>query len=98
MSIEITTATIKVAAPGIDAATAGEKDLVLSFNQRTGQLLQTGLFTMSSGSGSAAIGPFERTPELIGYARNAGGYAHVPPCIVFDNTALAGPAAAGANL
>jgi hypothetical protein len=87
MSVYITTNTIKVAAPGIDAATAGEKDLLLSIGQRTGQLLQTGSFNLTSApdggaSGSAAIGPYDRTPELIGYARSSDGRVHNPPCIV----------------
>jgi hypothetical protein len=96
MSVYITTSTIKVAAPGINAATAGEKDLVLSIGQRTGQLLQRGIFPLTQesaggASGSAAIGPFSQAPELIGYARSTDGYAHYPPCIVFSNTALSGP-------
>lgn len=96
MSIYISTGTIKVGLPGIDAETAGEKDLVLSIGQRTGQLLQTGIFSLAinsetgGASGSASIGPFDRTPELIGYARNVGGYSHYPSCMVFDTQAWPG--------
>jgi hypothetical protein len=97
MSIYIDGTQIRVARAGINAQTASEDELVLSISQRTGQILEAGWFGVTSNpstsavTGSSAIGPFSRAPELIGYMRSSDGYVHVPSCITFDETVLGGP-------
>lgn len=95
MSILIDTTKIKVAKQGVDAATADEDELMLSIGQRTGQILGRGQFSMSGANGGAngsgSIGPFDRAPGLVGYAGNTDGFVHIPPVMVNDIRAQAGP-------
>jgi len=94
MSILIQPGLIRVSRPGVDAATALEKDLLLSIGARVGQILGSGYAYLNAEdggywSGTAYFGPFARAPDALGYVLFQNGFAYAAPGAL--NLTTAGP-------